>query len=52
MRDRNEVLFYRLLAEHLGRDAADVYTPDGWEAIERYTMNTPPAWRVPVGKSS
>jgi malate dehydrogenase (oxaloacetate-decarboxylating) len=31
MRDRNEVLFYRLLAEHL-RDAADRLYPHGWES--------------------
>ena len=36
MRDRNEVLSYRLLAEHLEEMLPIVYTY-GWKAIERYS---------------
>jgi len=51
MRDPDEVLFYRLLAEHLGRDAADRLHPRRLEKRSNGTaMNTPPAWGVPVGK--
>jgi malate dehydrogenase (oxaloacetate-decarboxylating) len=31
MRDRDEVLFYRLLAEHSHEMLPIVYTPHGWE---------------------
>ena len=43
MRDRNEVLFYRLLAEHLEEMLPIVYTPTIGEAIERFshTYNRP-----------
>jgi malic enzyme len=37
MRDRNEVLFYRLLAEHLEEMLPIVYTPTVGKAIERYS---------------
>jgi malate dehydrogenase (oxaloacetate-decarboxylating) len=37
MRDRNEVLFYRLLAEHLQEMLPIVYTPTVGKAIERYS---------------
>jgi hypothetical protein len=37
MRDRNEVLFYRLLAEHLEEMLPIVYTPTVGRAIERYS---------------
>jgi malate dehydrogenase (oxaloacetate-decarboxylating) len=37
MRDRNEVLFYRLLAEHLEEMLPIVYTPTVGIAIERYS---------------
>ncbi|MCH8613818.1 NAD-dependent malic enzyme [Arsenicicoccus dermatophilus] len=37
MRDRNEVLFYRLLAEHLEEMLPIVYTPTIGEAIQRYS---------------
>ncbi|SDL62157.1 NAD-dependent malic enzyme [Tessaracoccus oleiagri] len=38
MRDRNEVLFYRLLAEHLEEMLPIVYTPTIGEAIEQYSQ--------------
>ena len=43
MRERNEVLFYRLLSEHLEEMLPIVYTPTIGEAIERYshTYNRP-----------
>ena len=37
MRDRNEVLFYRLLSEHLEEMLPIVYTPTVGRAIERYS---------------
>jgi malate dehydrogenase (oxaloacetate-decarboxylating) len=37
LRDRNEVLFYRLLSEHLGDMLPIVYTPTVGRAIERYS---------------
>jgi malate dehydrogenase (oxaloacetate-decarboxylating) len=38
MRDRNEVLFYRLLSEHLEEMLPIVYTPTIGEAIEEYSL--------------
>ncbi|MBA2445084.1 MAG: NAD-dependent malic enzyme, partial [Nocardioidaceae bacterium] len=37
LRDRNEVLFYRLLSEHLEEMLPIVYTPTIGQAIERYS---------------
>ena len=37
LRDRNEILFYRLLSEHLGDMLPIVYTPTVGQAIERYS---------------
>ena len=37
LRDRNEILFYRLLSEHLGDMLPIVYTPTVGRAIERYS---------------
>ncbi len=37
MRDRNEVLFYRLLSDHLDEMLPIVYTPTVGKAIERYS---------------
>lgn len=41
LRDRNEVLYYRLLAEHIEEMLPIVYTPTIGEAIEQYS-----AWYV------
>jgi malate dehydrogenase (oxaloacetate-decarboxylating) len=38
LRDRNEVLFYRLLTEHVGEMLPVVYTPTVGTAIERYSL--------------
>jgi malate dehydrogenase (oxaloacetate-decarboxylating) len=38
MRDRNEVLFYRLLTEHIEEMLPVVYTPTVGTAIERYSL--------------
>ena len=38
VRDRNEVLFYRLLTEHIQEMLPIVYTPTVGTAIERYSL--------------
>jgi malate dehydrogenase (oxaloacetate-decarboxylating) len=38
LRDRNEVLFYRLLGEHLEEMLPIIYTPTIGQAIERYSQ--------------
>ena len=38
LRDRNEVLFYRLLTEHISEMLPVVYTPTVGEAIERFSQ--------------
>ena len=40
LRDRNEVLFYRLLTEHISEMLPVVYTPTVGEAIERFSQST------------
>ena len=37
LRDRNEVLFYRLLTEHISEMLPIIYTPTIGTAIERYS---------------
>ena len=52
LRDRNEVLFYRLLTEHIEEMLPIVYTPTIGTAIERYSLRVrPPARGLPVGGS-
>ena len=49
LRDRNEVLFYRLLSEHLEEMLPIIYTPTIGEAIERFSHEYVGAARpVPV----
>ena len=38
LRDRNEVLFYRLLTEHISEMLPVVYTPTVGLAIERFSQ--------------
>ncbi|MGD8191511.1 NAD-dependent malic enzyme [Brevibacillus ginsengisoli] len=45
LRDRNEVLFYRLVSEHLSEMLPIIYTPTVGEAIEHYSQ----LYRRPVG---
>ena len=37
LRDRNEILFYRLLTEHIEEMLPIVYTPTIGQAIERFS---------------
>ena len=49
LRDRNEVLFYRLLTEHISEMLPVVYTPDGGSGDRTIQPRIPPApRRVPV----
>ncbi|WP_028400227.1 NAD-dependent malic enzyme [Ectobacillus panaciterrae] len=45
LRDRNEVLFYRLVSEHLSEMLPIIYTPTVGQAIEHYSH----LYRRPVG---
>ena len=47
LRDRNEVLFYRLLSEHLG-DMLPIVYADGRQGNRRYSHGTAAPGRVPV----
>jgi len=53
VRNRNEVLFYRLLTEHIHEMLPIVYTPTVGTVIERYSLEFGrPARGVPIGGSS
>src|SRR5262249_18341348 len=52
LHDRNEVLFYKLLSDHLVELLPIVYDPTVGEAIERYSHEDrrPPAGFLPIGQ--